>query len=236
MNYNIDFYKYDEILRTVLTTSEERVYRTIMSFRNNLSNEAFPSQDVIVSRTNISLSTVKRAIKGLVKKDFLSIRKMKKIIGHYNTYIMKYIPHSYKEKEGNNGEYSDISNGENSKINKINEENNILNEENQGENTINSLDCLENFQESDFNKLLENDRNSNLIEGKTGLILTKWQNYIANTKLEYEVILQTIGLFRKKKGRTYAFFLRLYINFIPSKNLTKEFLADLKIYDIMTIN
>ena len=239
----MDFYKYDEFLRDKLTTSEERVYRTIMSYRNNLSSEAFPSQDTIVIRGKISLSTVKRAVKSLILKGFLSIRKMKRIIGHYNVYIMNYIPSFYVQKsedvskiETKSDDTQTIENQiESENTYKIND-NNILVEENQKkplENAYNGLDILEDFSDKSFERVDENNKNSSLVEGKLGLTLSKWQSYIANSELEYGVLLQVIGLFKKKKGRTFTFLLRLYLNFIPEENLTKEFLEKLKIDDII---
>ncbi|MGL4451791.1 MAG: helix-turn-helix domain-containing protein [Sarcina sp.] len=87
----VDYFELDKIFMRNLTANEERVYRNLLSHKNNNQDYAFPSQELIAKESNVSISTVKRAIKSLVNKGFIAIEKMKRIIGHYNKYKLLYV-------------------------------------------------------------------------------------------------------------------------------------------------
>lgn len=94
----MDFYEFDRFANLKLNGNEFKVYRNLLGHRNIKETVAYPSQTTIAQETNISVASVKRAIKGLVEKKFVEIRKQKRIIGHYNVYELKYIPTFYSSK------------------------------------------------------------------------------------------------------------------------------------------
>ena len=74
------------ITDTNITSNEFRIYTYLMSLYNKAKKCSYPSIEVIAERTNISVSTVKRSIKSLVKLGYMEINKRAGISGNYNEY------------------------------------------------------------------------------------------------------------------------------------------------------
>lgn len=194
----MDFYKFDDYCFNELTISEERIYRTILSFKNRLEKYAYPSQEKIAEKSKLSIATVKRAIKKLVEKNFIRIEKMKKRLGHYNKYELLVVPEVQQKK--------------------------IEKEPVMDSNDFDDIDNLL-VQEEPKNA------NSELIESKTGLKLTDWEKYIANIKMKKTLILQTITLFKKKKGIYFALFKSLYSDLLAARGELTQDIKDTFILD-----
>lgn len=197
----MDFYEFKKYCRRELSSSEERVYETILSFKNRLEKYAYPSQEKIAEESNFSVRTVIRAIKKLVEKGFIRIEKMKKRLGHYNKYELLIVPEFQQKK--------------------------IKKEPVMDSNNFDDIDNLL-VQEEPKNS------NSDLIESKTGLELTDWGKFIANVKMKKSLILQTITLFKKKKGKSFTLFKSLYTDLLAAKGeLTTQVLIDFKLQDCL---
>ena len=183
----LDYYIYNKKINKELKGNEIKTYLCLEDHRNNKHTYAFPSQDTIAEEIGISVSSVKRAIKKLVEKEYIETRKQKrKILGNYNIYELKYIPKFDKPvKEFNN----EIELEEAEQVVKTN-------------NTI------------------------ALIEGKTGLELSKWQKFVTK-KMDGTLLLQTIGNYIIKNGRTFTFLISLYTDLLSKKNLFTKELAKL---------
>lgn len=84
----MQFFKlsYELINDTNITPSEYRIYTYLMSRYNQEKNCAYPSIEVISENTGVSIATIKRAIKSLSDKGYMTIEKKKGINGNYNTY------------------------------------------------------------------------------------------------------------------------------------------------------
>ncbi len=85
---NISFLKLDTnlITDTSINSNEFRIYTYLLSLYNQEKNCAYPSLETISEKLNISLSTVKRAIKHLAELGYISIEKKKAQIGNHNIY------------------------------------------------------------------------------------------------------------------------------------------------------
>ena len=85
---NISFLKLDTnlITDTSINSNEFRIYTYLLSLYNNEKKCAYPSLETISTKLNISLSTVKRAIKHLAELGYISVEKKKAQIGNHNIY------------------------------------------------------------------------------------------------------------------------------------------------------
>ncbi|WP_075841517.1 helix-turn-helix domain-containing protein [Clostridium perfringens] len=85
---NISFLKLDTnlITDTSINSNEFRIYTYLLSLYNQEKNCAYPSLETISEKLNISLSTVKRAIKHLSELKYIIIEKKKAQIGNHNIY------------------------------------------------------------------------------------------------------------------------------------------------------
>lgn len=85
---NISFLKLDTnlITDTSINSNEFRIYTYLLSLYNQEKNCAYPSLETISEKLNISLSTVKRAIKHLAELKYINIEKKKAQIGNHNIY------------------------------------------------------------------------------------------------------------------------------------------------------
>lgn len=85
---NISFLKLDTnlITDTSINSNEFRIYTYLLSLYNQEKNCAYPILETISEKLNISLSTVKRAIKHLAELGYISIEKKKAQIGNHNIY------------------------------------------------------------------------------------------------------------------------------------------------------
>ncbi|EOU1755130.1 helix-turn-helix domain-containing protein [Clostridium perfringens] len=85
---NISFLKLDTnlITDTNINANEFRIYTYLLSLYNQEKQCAYPSLETISTKLNISLSTVKRAIKHLTELGYISVEKKKAQIGNHNIY------------------------------------------------------------------------------------------------------------------------------------------------------
>lgn len=85
---NISFLKLDTnlITDTNINANEFRIYTYLLSLYNQEKQCAYPSLETISTKLNISLSTVKRAIKYLAELGYISVEKKKAQIGNHNIY------------------------------------------------------------------------------------------------------------------------------------------------------
>ncbi|NGT50431.1 helix-turn-helix domain-containing protein [Clostridium perfringens] len=85
---NISFLKLDTnlITDTSINANEFRIYIYLLSLYNQEKKYAYPSLETISTKLNISLSTVKRAIKHLAELGYISVEKKKAKIGNHNIY------------------------------------------------------------------------------------------------------------------------------------------------------
>ena len=85
---NISFLKLDTnlITDTSINANEFRIYTYLLSLYNQQKKCAYPSLETISTKLNISLSTVKRAIKHLTELGYISVEKKKAQIGNHNIY------------------------------------------------------------------------------------------------------------------------------------------------------
>ncbi|MEG0667857.1 MAG: hypothetical protein RR460_04450 [Clostridium sp.] len=72
------------------------------------------------------------------------------------------------------------------------------------------------------------NENTELIEGKTGLTLSKWQSYVAGT-MDNRFLIQALGKFNKSKGKKFTFLIDCYFD-ILAKNRIDITLDMLKLF------
>ncbi|HII4449367.1 helix-turn-helix domain-containing protein [Clostridium perfringens] len=84
----IQFLKLDMSLITDknINANEFRIYTYLLSLYNENKECAYPSLETISINLNISLSTVKRAIKHLSELKYITVEKKKAQIGNHNIY------------------------------------------------------------------------------------------------------------------------------------------------------
>ena len=89
-----------------LTANELRVYLYLLTKYNTEKKCAYPSLETISEKINMSLSTVKRAIKKLEELEYVTVEKRKGLSGNFNIYKdMKHlIDNIIKNKEVNTEE------------------------------------------------------------------------------------------------------------------------------------
>ena len=119
---NISFFKLDTnlITDTTINANEFRIYTYLLSLYNQEKKCAYPSLETISTKLNISLSTVKRAIKHLAELGYISVEKKKGKIGNYNIY--KRLRHLISNKRV---EIVDIKNSEEIKEENIDNHENV---------------------------------------------------------------------------------------------------------------
>ncbi len=181
----MSFYDYDKYLITNLTSNQNIIYRCLMSHKNKKQVYSFPSQKLIAKETRLSISTIKRAIKVLVEKKFIIIEKVKKRMGHFNKYRMLIIP-VFKKKEQQ-------------KVNETKVEEELSNI------------SLEKELRTDVQAPV-NNKNSELVKSKLNIKITDKQAYGINKFFTDKTVLETITIFKKKKGKTATFFITLCID------------------------
>ena len=94
----MNIYQVRNYCRKTLSASEYNVYDCLLDHKNKNEKYAYPSQIRIAEESNLSIATVKRAIKKLVEKNFIRIEKMKKRLGHYNKYELLVVPEFQQKK------------------------------------------------------------------------------------------------------------------------------------------
>lgn len=119
---NISFLKLDTnlITDTSINANEFRIYTYLLSLYNQEKKCAYPSLETISTKLNISLSTVKRAIKHLAELGYISIEKKKAQIGNHNIYTK--LKHLIRAKKT---EITDIKTAEEIKEEKIDNHENV---------------------------------------------------------------------------------------------------------------
>lgn len=119
---NISFLKLDTnlITDTSINSNEFRIYTYFLCLYNQEKKCAYPSLETISEKLNISLSTVKRAIKHLAELGYISIEKKKAQIGNHNIYTK--LKHLISDKRV---EVVDIKSGDEIKEEKIDNHENV---------------------------------------------------------------------------------------------------------------
>lgn len=77
---------YELITDNNITSNEFRIYTYLLSRYNTEKECSYPSIEVIAENVNIGITTVKNAIKNLVKLGYMIIEKKKGVNGNFNTY------------------------------------------------------------------------------------------------------------------------------------------------------
>lgn len=77
---------YELITDNNITSNEFRIYTYLLSRYNTEKECSYPSIEVIAESVNVGVTTVKNAIKNLVKLGYMIIEKKKGINGNFNTY------------------------------------------------------------------------------------------------------------------------------------------------------
>lgn len=98
----IQFLKLDMslIIDKNINSNEFRIYTYLLSLYNENKECAYPSLETISTNLNISLSTVKRAIKKLSELKYITIEKKKAQIGNHNIYTkLKHLVGANKKVE-----------------------------------------------------------------------------------------------------------------------------------------
>ena len=204
----MDFFEFDRFCLLELKNSEFKVYTALMLHRNMETSEAFPSQRLLAEESKLCLRTVNTAIKGLFEKGFILISKRKRKLGHNNIYELLKFPTFTKKKEEEVPEEPTPTPND-------------------------PFDDLESIQDDiykdTYDKEKENKDNCyKLIRSKTCLELTEWQTYIIKKHMDDQrFVLRACTIYKRKKGRSFAFFLELYITILSEQNmLSKQFLID----------
>ncbi|MEG0297443.1 MAG: hypothetical protein RR620_12060 [Clostridium sp.] len=63
------------------------------------------------------------------------------------------------------------------------------------------------------------NENTELIEGKTGLTLSKWQSYVAGT-MDNAFLVQALGKFNKSKGKKFTFLIDCYLDILAKNRIS----------------
>lgn len=118
----IQFLKLDMslIVDKNINSNEFRIYTYLLSLYNENKECAYPSLETISTNLNISLSTVKRAIKKLSELKYITIEKKKAQIGNHNIYTK--LKHLISNKKV---EIVDIKSSEEIKEENINNNTNV---------------------------------------------------------------------------------------------------------------
>ena len=185
-----------------ITSNEFRIYTYLMSLYNKAKKCSYPSIEVIAERTNISISTVKRSIKNLVKLGYLKVTKRAGISGNYNEYsAFKFLI---------SDENTDSNKNQNSTENKKVE---IPTKENKRKSLIVS-DCKESGVQIEIEEISEYPREHQQkisLVLKQGIKLTVKQEFLIGD-MDLEALRKAIHQFKKKKGKYFSLLLSLYID------------------------
>lgn len=63
------------------------------------------------------------------------------------------------------------------------------------------------------------NENTELIQGKTGLTLSKWQSYVAGT-MDNTYLVQALGKFNKSKGKRFTFLIDCYFDVLAKSRIS----------------
>lgn len=204
----------DEILfDKSISSNEFRVYTILLRLYNSEKQCAYPSIEYIAEKIGISVSTVKRAIKGLVKLGYITITKKKSVLGNFNTYtnLKHLVPTKEKNKEP--------ANKEDKKVPKI------VSDCKESGVQLEILNADEEVLKlSEYTRL--HQQKISLVQ-KLGIALTEKQKNIIGD-FDIEVLRESIRTFRKKKGRFFSFLMNLYLD-IASRN-NQSISKDIKKY------
>lgn len=191
-----------------LTANELRVYLYLLTKYNTEKKCAYPSLETISEKINMSLSTVKRAIKKLEELEYVTVEKRKGLSGNFNIYKdMKHlIDNITKNKEVNTEE-------------NINQEI-ITIEKSAGEDIV-PIETTENK--------INNHQNVRLARSVTNIDNSKFAKTVL-TMCDEEIVRESIRSFKTKKGKSATFLIQLVVDeyFKAKVNFSNKLLNLLK--------
>lgn len=186
-----------------ITSNEFRIYTFLMSLYNKAKKCSYPSIEVIAERTNISISTVKRSIKNLVKFGYMKVNKRAGISGNYNEYSeFKFLLFDSKKRENSSKAPVEETLEEKVETKKIKREPIIIS------------DCKESGVQIEIEEIceysIEHQQKIGLVL-KQGIKLTEKQKFLIGD-MDLETLRKAIHQFKKKKGKYFSLLLSLYID------------------------
>lgn len=191
-----------------LTANELRVYLYLLTKYNTEKKCAYPSLETISEKINMSLSTVKRAIKKLEELEYVTVEKRKGLSGNFNIYKdMKHlIDNITKNKEVNTEE-------------NINQE--IITIEKSTGEDIAPIETTENK--------INNHQNVRLARSVTNIDNSKFAKTVL-TMCDEEIVRESIRSFKTKKGKSATFLIQLVVDeyFKAKVNFSNKLLNLLK--------
>ena len=200
----------DEVLfNTELSSNEKIVYAVLLRLYNQEKQCAYPSMEYISEKTGMSVSTINRSIKKLVKLEFITITKKKSVLGNFNTYTN--LKHLIGTKEENK-----VPTKKEPKIVSDCKEKGIQLEIPKVDEEVQEL--------SEYTK--EHQAKISLVLKYVKSLTEKQQSIIA--EMELETLRQAIRLFKKKRGRVFTFLMNLYLDIASKNNI--ELSTDIKKY------
>lgn len=191
-----------------LTANELRVYLYLLTKYNTEKKCAYPSLETISEKINMSLSTVKRAIKKLEELEYVTVEKRKGLSGNFNIYKdMKHlIDNITKNKEVNTEE-------------NVNQE--IITIEKSTGEDIAPIETTENK--------INNHQNVRLARSVTNIDKSKFGKTVL-TMCDEEIVREAIRSFKTKKGKSATFLIQLVVDeyFKAKVNFSNKLLNLLK--------
>lgn len=191
-----------------LTANELRVYLYLLTKYNTDKKCAYPSLETISEKINMSLSTVKRAIKKLENLEYVSVEKRKGLSGNFNIYkdMKHFINNIVKDKEVTTEE-------------DINQE--VIAIEKSNEEDVAPI-------ETTGNKI-NNHPNVRLARSVTNIDKSKFAKTVL-TMCDEEIVREAIRNFKTKKGKSATFLIQLVVDeyFKANVNFSNRLLNLLK--------
>lgn len=203
LKVDLDLIEYEN-----LTANELRVYLYLLTKYNTEKKCAYPSLETISEKINMSLSTVKRAIKKLEELEYVTVEKRKGLSGNFNIYKdMKHlIDNITKNKEVNTEE-------------NVNQE--IITIEKSTGEDIAPIETTENK--------INNHQNVRLARSVTNIDKSKFGKTVL-TMCDEEIVREAIRSFKTKKGKSATFLIQLVVDeyFKAKVNFSNKLLNLLK--------
>lgn len=171
-----------------LTANELRVYLYLLTKYNTEKKCAYPSLETISEKINMSLSTVKRAIKKLEELEYVSVEKRKGLSGNFNIYkdIKHFIGNISKDKE-------------------------VTNEENINPEIIEKSDEEVIAPVGTTGNKIDNHQNVRLARSVTNIDKSKFAKTVL-TMCDEEIVREAIRNFKYKKGKSATFLIQLIVD------------------------
>ena len=173
-----------------LTANELRVYLYLLTKYNTEKKCAYPSLETISEKINMSLSTVKRAIKKLEELEYVTVEKRKGLSGNFNIYkdMKHFIDNTSRDKE--------ITTEKD-----INQE--IITIEKIAEEAADPIRTTENK--------IDNHQNVRLARSVTNIDKSKFAKTVL-TMCDEEIVREAIRSFKTKKGKSATFLIQLVVD------------------------